>query len=91
MPPPRHPPPMADEKDAPYDPDYKGFDVERTRNAQATGERARETADARGEDANAAYVDEGPAEAARRTGDDDLGAAIEKAGRRDRDKDVEKA
>lgn len=58
-----------DKKDAPYKASYKGFDEETTRKAQATAERAQETAGAQGEDANREYVDEGPAEYERRTGD----------------------
>ena len=58
----------ARKKRAPYTPDYKGFDEETTRNAQATARRAQEGAGAQGEDANAEYMDEGPAEYERRTG-----------------------
>lgn len=78
---------MTNEKDdAPYEPRHKGFDVEATRRAQATAERAQEGAGAKGEDANSAYVDEGPEEAARRTGDSSerLGGAIEDAARKKR-------
>lgn len=76
---------MTDPKDeAPYEPRHKGFDVEATKRAQATAARAQEGAGAQGEDANGAYVDEGPEEAARRTGDSQerLGGAIEDAARR---------
>lgn len=60
---------MADKKKrAPYSPEHKGFDETLTRNAQATAKRAQESAGAKGEDANAEYVDEGPAEYERRTG-----------------------
>ena len=54
-------------KDAPYEPEYKGFDEERTRRAQDTAARAKKGAAAKGEDANREYVDEGPAEYKRRT------------------------
>lgn len=72
--------------DAPYEPEHKGFDVETTRRAQATADRAREGASARGMDANSEYVDEGPEEAARRTGDsaERIGGAIEEASKRKR-------
>lgn len=68
----------------PYRPDYKGFDEELTRRAQATAGRAQEGAAARGEDANREYVDEGPGELARRTGrsPEELGESIERAARR---------
>lgn len=51
----------------PYRPKHKGFDEARTRRAQATADRAQESAGAKGEDANAEYIDEGPAEYERRT------------------------
>ena len=60
---------MTEKENAPYKPAYKGFDEEKTRNAQRTAERAQEGAGARGEDANREYVDDGPAEYERRTGD----------------------
>lgn len=68
----------------PYVARYTGFDVPETRNAQTTADRARDGARAPGEDANREYVDDGPAEAARRTGRsaEDLGAAIDRARRR---------
>lgn len=53
----------------PYQPKYKGFDEEATKRAHATVDRAKESAGAQGEDANREYVDEGPAEYERRTGD----------------------
>lgn len=56
------------EKGTPYRPKYKGFDEETTRNAQATADRAKEGAGAKGEDANKEYVDDGPEEYERRTG-----------------------
>jgi hypothetical protein len=67
--------------DGPYKPKYKGFDEAATQNAQATADRARESAGAQGHDANREYVDDGPDEAALRTGRDkeDLGRAIEGA------------
>jgi hypothetical protein len=67
--------------DGPYKPKYKGFDEEATRNAQATADRARELAGAKGEDANAEYVDKGPEEAARRTGRSpkEIADAVERA------------
>lgn len=55
--------------DKPYEPKHKGFDEETTKNAQATNARAQKTAGAKGEDANKEYVDDGPAEYERRTGD----------------------
>ena len=78
--------PMADKKEQPYKPAYTGFDVEKTRHAQATADRAQEGAGAQGEDANAAYVDEGPAEAARRMGESeaDVGGSVERARRKKR-------
>ena len=57
---------MPEKKDKPYEPKYKGFDDEATKRAIETHERAQESAGARGEDANKEYVDEGPAEYARR-------------------------
>lgn len=78
---------MDNEKgEAPYEPDYKGFDAKRTREAQATHDRSQEGASAKGEDANAAYMEEGPDEAARRTGRSkkDLGDSIENAAKRAR-------
>lgn len=69
--------------DPPYRPRHKGFDEEATRRAQATAELARSLASS-GEPAGGAYVDEGPDEAARRTGRsrEELGDAIERARRR---------
>lgn len=58
---------MPDEE--PYKPKYTGFDVEETRRAQDTAERAQQTAGAKGEDANKEYVDDGPAEYRRRKGE----------------------
>lgn len=78
---------MTDQKDeAPYEPRHKGFDVEATKRAQATAQRAQDGAGAAGEDANRSYVDDGPEEAARRTGDtsERLGDAIEDAARKKR-------
>ena len=74
------------EAEAPYQPSYKGFDEERTRKAVATAQRAQEGAGAKGEDANREYVDEGPAEAAERTGRtaDDVGDAVERAAKKKR-------
>jgi len=71
-------------KDEPYKPQYKGFDEEATRHAQATAQRAQEGAAAKGEHVDAAYVDEGPEEAARRMGSDakSVGDAIERARRK---------
>lgn len=68
-------------KDEPYRPRYKGFDEETTRNAQATAQRAQEGAAAKGEHVDAAYLDDGPEEAARRMGSDakSVGDAIERA------------
>lgn len=59
---------MPEKKDKPYEPKYKGFDEEATIRAQATADRAQETAAAVGEDANREYVDDGPKEYERRTG-----------------------
>lgn len=75
-----------EQKEASYEPRYKGFDERATRQAQATNERAQERAGAKGMDANEAYVDEGPEEAARRTGRsaEELGASIEEAAKRGR-------
>lgn len=56
-------------EEQPYQPKYKGFDEEATKRAHATVDRANESAGARGEDANREYVDDGPAEYERRTGD----------------------
>ena len=66
---------------SPYKPKYTGFDVDETRRAQETAERAQKTAGAQGEDANKEYVDDGPAEAARRSGSDakSIGDAVERA------------
>ncbi|HUR69385.1 MAG TPA: hypothetical protein VM370_09080 [Candidatus Thermoplasmatota archaeon] len=54
---------------APYKPKYTGFDEEAQKRAQATVDRAKESEGAKGEDANREYVDDGPAEYARRTKD----------------------
>ena len=55
-------------KDKPVELEHPGFDVEATRRAQATAERAREVQAGKGEHADEAYVEEGPREAARRMG-----------------------
>lgn len=70
--------------DEPYKPKYKGFDEEATRRAQATADRARESAGAKGEWADAAWAEEGPREAAERMGTDeaDVGRAVEGARRK---------
>ena len=72
--------------DGPYRPKYKGFDGEATRRAQATADRARDSAGAKGEDANKEYVDGGPEEAARRSGTtaDEVGHSVERARARKR-------
>lgn len=72
---------MENKKEKPYEPAYKGFDAETTKRAQDTAERAREGATAKGEMADATYVEEGPKEAARRMGDSekDVGDAVERA------------
>lgn len=77
--------PMSDpDQDGPYQPAYKGFDAERQKKAVATVERAKEGAGAKGEDANREYVDDGPQEAAERTGRSpkDVGDAVERAARK---------
>lgn len=56
-------------QEAPYEPKYKGFDAERTKRAAATAERSREAGSVKGDDYNREYVDDGPAEAARRRGE----------------------
>lgn len=68
----------------PYVPEYKGFDEESTARAQQTAKRAQEGASAKGMDANNSYVDDGPDEAARRTGRSrqDLSDSIENAAKR---------
>jgi hypothetical protein len=78
--------PVAPRKEKPYQPAYTGFDVEATRRAQATADRAREGEGAKGEYADAAYVDEGPREAAERMGRSqaEVGDAVERARRRRR-------
>lgn len=76
---------MSDsDQNAPYKPQYKGFDEERQRNAVETVDRAKEGAAAKGEDANREYVDDGPQEAAERTGRsaDDVGDAVERAAKK---------
>ncbi|GEM_PF-6302960 len=72
---------MPAKKEKPYRPAYTGFDVETTRNAQATADRARENPSGKGEHADAEYVDEGPREAAERMGtsEKDVGDAVERA------------
>lgn len=74
---------MADRKkaDKPFEPAYKGFDEEATRNAQATGKHARDNPAAKGEWANAEYVEEGPKEAARRLekSEEEVGEDIQRA------------
>lgn len=74
----------ASKDDAPYEPEYKGFDEKTTRQAQATHERSQEGKTAQGMDANNTYVDDGPEEAARRTGRsaEDIGSSIEDAAKR---------
>ena len=74
------------DEDAPYQPKYKGFDEQRTRHAVATNERAQKGAGAKGEDANREYVDDGPTEAAERTGrsEEEVGDAVERAARKRR-------
>ena len=59
-----------EKKEQPYQPDYEGFDVAATRRAQKTAQHARDHPAAKGEDANREYVEEGPEEYRRRTGDD---------------------
>jgi hypothetical protein len=72
---------MAEKKEKPYKPAYTGFDVDATRHAQATADRAREAPAAKGEHVDAEYVDEGPREAAERMGtsEKDVGEAVERA------------
>lgn len=72
----------SDEK--PYEPEYSGFDKERTKRAAQTAERAREGAAAKGEMADATYVDDGPEEAARRmdTSEEEVGESVERARRK---------
>ena len=74
------------EENAPYKPTYKGFDEERQRKAVETVERANDGAAAKGEDANREYVEDGPEEAAQRTGrsKEDVGDSVERAARRSR-------
>jgi hypothetical protein len=74
------------DQDAPYKPTYKGFDEDRQKKAVETVERANEGAGAKGEDANREYVDDGPQEAAERTGrsTQDVGDAVERAARKKR-------
>jgi hypothetical protein len=68
-------------KDKPYQPSYRGFDVAATRRAQETAARAAELQAGRGESVDDAYLDEGPREAAERTGrsEKDVGDAVERA------------
>lgn len=75
---------MAEENEKPYEPRYKGFDEEATKRAQETAERAQKGGAAKGEDANADYVDEGPDEAARRmsTTREHVGQSVDRAARR---------
>lgn len=74
---------MADERkdDAPYRPSYKGFDEETTRRAQETSERSRKVQAGEGHYADETYVEEGPEEAARRTGEtaDEVGRSVSRA------------
>ena len=75
---------MDDRKEKPYKPSYTGFDVDATRKAQATAERAQEGAAAKGEHVDAEYVDHGPREAAERMGvsEKDVGDSVERARKR---------
>lgn len=71
--------------DGPYRPRYRGFDAEGTKNAQATAERSREGARS-GEHVDRSYMEDGPREAARRTGStaDEVGTGVDAAARRAR-------
>ncbi|MEA3199920.1 MAG: hypothetical protein QOE90_1348 [Thermoplasmata archaeon] len=75
---------MDRKKEKPYEPAYKGFDVDETRRAQETAERSREVQAGKGESVDADYVDEGPREAAERMGrsEKDVGDAVERARRK---------
>lgn len=69
--------------DKPYEPKYKGFDEAAAKRALDTVDAARKNPSAKGQDANAEYVDDGPEEAARRTGRTraDVEESVERANR----------
>lgn len=75
-----------EKKEKPYQPGYTGFDVEATKRAQETAQRAQKGAAAKGEHVDAEYVDEGPEEAGRRMGSSaqDVGDAVERARKKKR-------